>query len=90
MGNINWEYAIGIVGVIATVWGILYIIKPNLKYTIEILPFVNPKDVDKNIILPAITSNIIIIINCRFTLLYSLSISLYVFITLDSAFFFSL
>lgn len=49
MGNINWEYAIGIVGVIVTVWGILYIIKPNLKYTIEILPFVNPKDVDKNI-----------------------------------------
>ena len=49
MENINWEYVIGILGFIATVWGIFYIIRPNLKYVIEILPFVTPTNVDKNI-----------------------------------------
>ena len=45
--NINWGYVIGIIGTIITCWGILR--RPKLGYTVEVLPFVNPRNVDKTI-----------------------------------------
>lgn len=49
MENINWEYVISILGLIITVLGLIYIKTPKLKYFVEILPFVSPSNVDKNI-----------------------------------------
>ena len=54
MENINWNYFIGIMGLLATilasgigVWYFLLI--PKLSYFINILPFINPSNVDKSI-----------------------------------------
>lgn len=47
--DINLEYVLGIIGLILTGCGIFYIIRPKLRYTIEVLPFVNPSKVDKTI-----------------------------------------
>lgn len=44
--DINWEYVLGFIGVILTGCGFFYIIRPKLRYTIEVLPFVNPSKVD--------------------------------------------
>ena len=54
LDNINWEYVIGIGGILATIFtagvGVRYfLLIPKLKYFIEILPFINPSNIDKKI-----------------------------------------
>lgn len=44
--NINWKY---VISTLLALGGIFYIIRPKLRYTIEVLPFVNPSKVDTTI-----------------------------------------